>query len=239
VKTLLLAGVAALGLATGASAQGLSFSGGEFSAFGNSFTGTPGNLQVYSAAGAMAFDLTGTPWEVQADVLRSTNPVTSSITQGRITAGYQTGGNAKFGIYGGGISVPASPTLTTYGAVAMIGTGGDNYLDLDFGRLGIGGGPDLSYGGVRYSMGGFFAQALFLSSPVPISFYNASIGYEYTFANNISLSAMVGSTTASVLPSSITTGKVVISIPFGGANSGGSDARLFWNANIFDVFPVL
>ncbi len=104
MKNVLVSGLLAAGLATGASAQGVSFSGGSVGIdttvlFPLGGSGTP--LQFSGVNAAAGADFTGSDWEFQIDGAMPAFDIVTEYNEVSFLLARQTGANAKLGAFVG------------------------------------------------------------------------------------------------------------------------------------------
>ncbi len=88
----------------------------------------------------------------------------------------------------------------------------------------------VAYATGRYSQNGWFGEG-WVFGGTSLTITGLSAGYEYTFANNATLGASIGTWNVSGGPT-VGVARVAFDIPFGGANTPGDiDSRLFRNYN--------
>ncbi len=221
-------GLLALGLATGASAQGVTFSGGAVSVNGTGFlSGGLSSAPIISVDGSLAYDFTGSDFEFQLGADLPAANFTTDYYEATFLVAKQSG-NSKFGAYAGVLGMSGAAVLDA-GIAGITEAASGGYFE---GTLGAAGTSSriISYGLARYTQGNWFGQAKAVAWGPGTVFYGASAGYETTIGNFATVSVSLGIFGASSPSGVVGTAKVGVEIPFGGANSGnGVDDRLFRN----------
>lgn len=237
MKTVLISGLMALGLATGASAGGLTYSGGQVTAGVDLFFDTSGGdvYTSYSVSGAVAFDFTGSDYELQIDASLPALGVSSDVYDVSLTVGKQTNANTKVGAFVGAIGV-GSDAVAQFGLVGMTQVSSGAYVDGTLNVL-VEGGEWVGVASARYTTGNWFGDAAVIFSGNGGSVFGTlQGGYEMTIADTAVLSASVGALIAE--GDFIPVANLDLTIPFGGVRGAGDiDSRLFRHTGYFDVVP--